>query len=151
MSNRPAVYFILLVVMIDAIGIGLIMPVMPDLLQDLGGGSLANAAIWGGILSTVFAGMQFLFGPLVGNLSDRFGRRKVLLVSLTVMSLDYVLMGLAHEMWLLFIARLLARDYGCEPFYGRGGDCGCVQAGRKRQQTLGCWARPLGLGSFWDR
>ena len=50
MSNRPAVYFILLVVMIDAIGIGLIMPVMPALLLDLGGSTLANAAIWGGIL-----------------------------------------------------------------------------------------------------
>nr|WP_325254159.1 TCR/Tet family MFS transporter [Amylibacter sp.] len=94
-------------VVIDAIGIGLIMPVMPSLLLDLGGSSLANAAIWGGILSTVFAAMQFLFGPLVGNLSDRFGRRKILLVSMTVMAVDYVLMGLAHALWLLFLARVL--------------------------------------------
>jgi DHA1 family tetracycline resistance protein-like MFS transporter len=107
MSNKRAVYFILLTVMIDAIGIGLIMPVMPDLLQDLGGSTLANAAIWGGILSTVFALMQFVFGPLVGNISDRFGRRKVLLVSLAVMSLDYVVMGFAQSLWLLFVARVL--------------------------------------------
>jgi DHA1 family tetracycline resistance protein-like MFS transporter len=107
MSNKRAVYFILLTVMIDAIGIGLIMPVMPDLLQDLGGSTLANAAIWGGILSTVFALMQFVFGPMVGNISDRFGRRKVLLVSLAVMSLDYVVMGFAQSLWLLFVARVL--------------------------------------------
>lgn len=107
MSHRKAIYFILITVVIDAIGIGLIMPVMPSLLLDLGGSSLANAAIWGGILSTVFAAMQFLFGPLVGNLSDRFGRRKILLVSMTVMAVDYVLMGLAHALWLLFLARIL--------------------------------------------
>ena len=107
MSHRRAIYFILITVVIDAIGIGLIMPVMPSLLLDLGGSSLANAAIWGGILSTVFAAMQFLFGPLVGNLSDRFGRRKILLVSMTVMAVDYVLMGLAHALWLLFLARIL--------------------------------------------
>ena len=95
MSNKRAVHFILLTVMIDAIGIGLIMPVMPALLLDLGGSTLANAAVWGGVMSTVFALMQFLFGPLIGNISDQFGRRKVLLVSLSVMSLDYVMMGIS--------------------------------------------------------
>ncbi len=107
MTQNRAIHFILITVVIDAIGIGLIMPVMPSLLLDLGGSTLANAAIWGGILSTVFAAMQFLFGPLVGNLSDRFGRRKVLLVSMTVMAVDYVIMGLAHALWLLFLARVL--------------------------------------------
>lgn len=107
MTQNRAIHFILITVVIDAIGIGLIMPVMPALLQDLGGSTLANAAIWGGILSTVFAAMQFLFGPLVGNLSDRFGRRKILLVSMTVMAIDYVIMGLAHALWLLFLARVL--------------------------------------------
>ena len=107
MPNKSAIYVVLLIVMIDAIGIGLIMPVMPDLLQELGGSTLANAAIWGGILSTVFAAMQFLFGPLVGNISDRFGRRKVLLISLLVMAFDYVVMGFAHALWLLFITRVL--------------------------------------------
>lgn len=107
MSNKRAVYFILLTVMIDAIGIGLIMPMMPALMEDIGGYSLANAAIWGGIMSSVFALMQFLFGPLLGSLSDAFGRRKVLLVSLSVMSFDYVLMGLAGSFWLLLLARIL--------------------------------------------
>ena len=107
MSNKRAVHFILLTVMIDAIGIGLIMPVMPALLLDLGGSTLANAAVWGGVMSTVFALMQFLFGPLIGNISDQFGRRKVLLVSLSVMSLDYVLMGISGSLWLLLLARII--------------------------------------------
>lgn len=107
MSRRPAAWFVMLVVMIDAIGIGLIMPVMPQLLQELGGGGLSNAAFWGGVMSTVFAGMQFLFGPLVGALSDRYGRRRVLLVSLAFMAVDYVIMGLAHAMWLLLLTRVV--------------------------------------------
>ena len=104
---RLPVIFILLTVMIDAIGIGLIIPVMPDLVQEVGGGTLAQAAIWGGILSTTFAVMQFLFGPVVGGLSDRFGRRPVLLVALVVMALDYVLMALAGAMWLLLLGRVI--------------------------------------------
>lgn len=104
---RLPIVFILLTVMIDAIGIGLIIPVMPDLIQELGGGTLAQAAIWGGILSTTFAVMQFLFGPVIGGLSDRFGRRPVLLLALTVMALDYVLMAVAGAMWLLLIGRVI--------------------------------------------
>ena len=64
MSSRLPVLFILMTVMIDAMGIGIIIPVMPALILDIEGGTLANAAIWGGILSSSFAVMQFLFGPL---------------------------------------------------------------------------------------
>lgn len=101
------IIFILLTVMIDAMGIGLIIPVMPDLIQELGGGTLAQAAIWGGILSTTFAVMQFLFGPTMGGLSDRFGRRPVLLMALTVMAMDYVLMAVAGTIWLLLFGRVI--------------------------------------------
>lgn len=93
--------------MIDAMGIGLIMPVMPDLLREVDGGDLGDAAIWGGILATVFAAMQFLFGPVVGSLSDRFGRKPILVISLVIMSLDYVLMAVAGSIWLLLIGRLI--------------------------------------------
>ncbi|MEL6992099.1 MAG: tetracycline resistance MFS efflux pump, partial [Pseudomonadota bacterium] len=82
MTSRLPVVFILLTVMIDAMGIGLIIPVMPGLILDVQGGDLANAALWGGLLSFSFAVMQFTCGPLVGNLSDWYGRRPVLLVSL---------------------------------------------------------------------
>ena len=105
--HRPALIFILITVMLDAMGIGLIMPVMPDLIVEVQGGSLANAALWGGILSTVFAVMQFLFGPLIGNLSDRFGRRPVLLISLVVMTVDYLVMAVAGSMALLLVGRVV--------------------------------------------
>ncbi len=104
---RLPLIFILITVMLDAMGIGLIVPVMPDLIQEVGGGTLAEAALWGGVLSTSFAVMQFLFGPIVGNLSDRFGRRRVLLVSLVVMSLDYIVMAVAGSIWLLLAGRLV--------------------------------------------
>lgn len=100
--------FILFTVALDAIGIGLIFPVMPDLMEDVTHAGLGEAALWGGVLAASFAVMQFLCGPLVGNLSDRFGRRPVLMVSLAVMALDYVAMALAHTVWLLLVARLVA-------------------------------------------
>jgi DHA1 family tetracycline resistance protein-like MFS transporter len=104
--NLP-VLFIFLTVTIDAIGIGLIFPVMPDLIREVTGGTLSQAAIWGGVLSTVFALMQVLFGPALGSLSDRFGRRPVLLVSLAVMAADYVVMALAGSIWLLLFGRVI--------------------------------------------
>ena len=88
-------------------GIGLIIPVMPDLIREVNGGTLASAAVWGGILATSFAVMQFLFGPLLGGLSDRFGRRPVLLLSLVVMSADYLVMALAGSIWLLLAGRIV--------------------------------------------
>lgn len=105
-KNLPLT-FIFITVVIDAMGIGLILPVMPDLIREVNGGDLGQAALWGGILTTVYAVMQFGFGPLVGNLSDRFGRRPVLLTSLVVMAIDYVVMALAGAIWLLFIGRIV--------------------------------------------
>lgn len=104
---RLPVFFIFLTIVLDAMGIGLIMPVMPDLIREVEGGSLAQAAIWGGVLATSFAVMQFLFSPFLGSLSDRFGRRPVLLVSLAVMALDYVIMAVAGSIWLLLAGRIL--------------------------------------------
>ncbi|MBT8409316.1 MAG: TCR/Tet family MFS transporter, partial [Alphaproteobacteria bacterium] len=104
--NLP-ILFILLTVMIDAMGVGLIIPVMPDLIREVQGGDIASAALWGGVLSTIFAVMQFLFGPIVGNLSDRFGRRPVLLVSLVVLALDYLVMAVAGTIWLLVLGRIV--------------------------------------------
>lgn len=111
MSDRReklALTFILLTITIDAIGIGLIFPVMPDLIESVTGGSLSQAALWGGLLSTSYAVMQFLFGPIIGSLSDRFGRRPILLISLLVMSLDYLVMAIAPTIWLLLAARVVA-------------------------------------------
>lgn len=107
MKDRAAILFLLTTLSLDAIGYGLIMPVMPALLRTVTGGDLAEAALWGGALVGGFAVMQFLFGPVIGNLSDRFGRRPVLLASLAVLSGDYVILSLAGSVWLIFAARLL--------------------------------------------
>lgn len=105
---NKAVLFVVLTVMIDAIGIGLIIPVLPTLVEEVGGGSLATTAIWLGVLSSSFSLMQFLFGPVVGNLSDRYGRRPILLISLIVLSIDYVVMALAGSVWILLGGRIVA-------------------------------------------
>jgi len=104
---RLPVLFLLMTVMLDAMGIGLIMPIMPDLIREVQGGTLADAALWGGVLATMFAVMQFLFSPAIGNLSDAYGRRPVLLVSLFVMALDYLVMALAGSIWLLLLGRVV--------------------------------------------
>ena len=107
MDNRLPITFILMTVVLDAMGIGLIMPVMPDLIQEVESAGLSTAAVWGGVLTTIFAAMQFLFGPAVGNLSDRYGRRPVLLFSLVIMAFHYVLMALAGTIWLLIVGRII--------------------------------------------
>lgn len=107
-AGRRAVAFVFVTVLINSMGIGIILPVMPDLIREVTDLPLGAAALWGGYLSFVYALMQFVFGPALGNLSDRFGRRPVLLVSLFTMAIDYVIMGLAPSLWLLFAGRVLA-------------------------------------------
>lgn len=104
---RLPIQFILITTMIDAMGVGLIFPVMPDLIREVMHTSLSGAAIWGGILISAFAAMQFVFGPVIGNLSDAYGRRPVMLVSLGVMAIDYVIMALAGSLWILLAGRIL--------------------------------------------
>ena len=108
MTSRLSNTFVLLTVVIDAMGIGLMMPIMPDLIREIEGGDIAGAAIWGGVLATVFATMLFLFGPLVGSLSDRFGRRPVLLTALIAMGCAKLLMALAGTIWMLLAGRIVA-------------------------------------------
>ena len=107
MNITQAKTFLIMTIIIDSMGIGLIGPVMPALLKELGNTGVSTAAIWGGLLATSFAFMQFCFGPLLGNLSDSYGRRPVLLVSLFVMVIDYLIMGYATSIWVLFIGRLV--------------------------------------------
>lgn len=107
MSNRKSISFIMITVTLDAMGIGLILPVMPELLKTVRGAGISEAAIWGGILSASFAVMQFLFSPTLGNLSDRFGRRPILLVSLAVMAIDYMIMAMAGTIIWLLVARII--------------------------------------------
>ena len=81
-KRKPALLFIFITLLIDVIGIGIIIPVMPQLIKSLVGGSMSDASVYGGWLMFAFAIMQFLFSPIFGGLSDQFGRRPVLLISL---------------------------------------------------------------------
>jgi len=100
--------FVLTVIFIDTISFGLIIPVMPDLITGLTGKSVEDAAIEGGILMMAFAVTLFMFAPLIGNLSDRFGRRPMMLISMAAFALDYIIMGLATSYEVLLIGRIIA-------------------------------------------
>lgn len=104
---RLPVLFIFITVVLDSMGIGIIMPVMPDLIREVGDVNLSQAALWGGTLTVVYAINQFIFSPAVGGLSDAYGRRPVLLVALFVMAADYLIMGFAQSLWLLFVGRFI--------------------------------------------
>ena len=97
-----------MIVFIDTAGIGLIVPVMPSLIQGLTGEGIDRAAVWGGWLLFAYAAMQFIFAPIIGNLSDRFGRRPVLLASIFAFGLDYLLMAFAPTLWWLVAGRMIA-------------------------------------------
>jgi DHA1 family tetracycline resistance protein-like MFS transporter len=107
-QKRGPLLFILATLMIDAIGIGIVFPIMPDLMERVGAGDLAQGSIWAGVLMAAYAGAQFLFAPVVGSLSDAFGRRPVLLLALALLAVDYIIMALAGSLWLLILGRTLA-------------------------------------------
>ena len=107
-QSKNALVFIFVTVVLDTIGIGIIFPIMPDLLFDLGYKNISDAVIWAGLLSACYALMQFLFSPVIGTLSDAFGRRKIILFALFAMCLDYLILGLSNAIWILFVGKLIA-------------------------------------------
>jgi len=107
-ANRNALAFIFITMLVDSIGLGLIIPVAPKIIAQLTHEDMSGAARWGGWLYFVFALMQFLCAPLIGNLSDRFGRRPVLIASLLALGIDYAITGLAPTIAWLFIGRFLS-------------------------------------------
>ncbi|WP_319545843.1 MFS transporter [Ruegeria conchae] len=108
MFKSRAITFILITLMIDAIGIGIVFPIMPDLMDRVGAGDTGQGAFWGGLLMAAYAGALFLCGPIVGSISDAIGRRPILIAALVMLALDYVIMALADSFWLLLLGRTLA-------------------------------------------
>lgn len=108
MSRQPGFPFILVSLLLSILGVGLIIPVLPTLVTELTGGSPPDAAFTYGIFVASYAGMQFLFSPLVGALSDRFGRRPVLLASIAGSAADYLFLAFAPTLGLMFIGRVIA-------------------------------------------
>ena len=100
--------FILATLMIDAIGIGIVFPIMPDLMDRVGAGSTAAGAFWGGIMMSAYAAAMFLCGPIIGSLSDAYGRRPILIAALVTLTIDYVIMAMAETYWVLLVGRVLA-------------------------------------------
>lgn len=106
-ATKTALTFIFLTILVDVIGIGIIIPVMPTLITKLTGGTLADAAVYGGLLMISFSVMQFLFAPIVGELSDRFGKHPVFII-LFVLGIDYIFHAFAPTITFLFFGRILA-------------------------------------------
>ena len=107
-NRKAAIGFIFITLLIDITGLGLIIPVMPKLIESLAGGGISQASEYGGWLTFTFAIMQFLFSPVLGGLSDQFGRRPVLLMALFGFSLDYLFLSFAPSLVWLFVGRAFA-------------------------------------------
>ncbi len=110
--RKAALSFIIAVVVIDMLGIGLTWPILPQLVKELTGKEVGEAAVVYGLLMSGYALVQFFVSPLMGMLSDRFGRRPILLVSLTGLGLNYILLALAPSLWLIVVGRLFAGALG---------------------------------------
>ena len=109
MKNRQAaIPFIFITVMLDMLALGLIAPVLPKLILDFLGGNMNSAANWNGIFGTVFALMQFFCSPILGVLSDKYGRRPIILLSNLGLGLDYIVMALAPSLSWLFLGRIIS-------------------------------------------
>jgi MFS transporter, DHA1 family, tetracycline resistance protein len=106
--RSAAVIFIFITVMMDMLAFGVVIPVMPKLMLDMSGGNAQAAADWNGWVGTGWALMQFIWSPILGALSDRFGRRPVILLSNFGLAADYVLLALAPNLWWLLVARLIS-------------------------------------------
>jgi DHA1 family tetracycline resistance protein-like MFS transporter len=104
---KAALRFIFVTILLDILGFGIIIPVLPKLVADLAGGNTGNGALMFGMMLSVYGLAQFLFLPVLGSLSDRYGRRPILLVSMFFSAVEFVIMALATNIWVLFIGRLL--------------------------------------------
>ena len=107
-SKKTALLFIFITILVDVIGIGIILPIIPDLIMELTGEGNHMAIIYGMWLTTAFAGMQFLFSPVLGEISDKYGRRPILLLALLGLSIDYMIHAWAPTIFWLFLGRFLA-------------------------------------------
>ncbi len=145
LSKGAAVGFIFITLTIDVIGFGLIIPVMPDLLRELLHIPLNETSKWGGYLIAAFATTQFLFAPLMGNLSDRYGRRPVILISLLAFCLDYLILALAPNYWILFLGRVLSGMTGAS-FTAASAYIADVSTDENRSKNFGLIGAAFGVG-----
>lgn len=144
-AGHGAFVFIFVAVLVDSIGFGIILPVLPRLIMQLTGVSVDRAAVYGGWLSFVYALMQFFCAPVLGNLSDRFGRRPVLLFALLALGCDYLIMGFAPVIAWLFVGRMIAGVAGASftPAYAYVAD---ITEPARRAQNFALMGAAFGIG-----
>ena len=143
--RRAAVAFIFVTVVLDVLAFGIIIPVLPKLVEDFVGGDTARAARIYGLFGTVWALMQFVCSPIIGALSDRFGRRPVILLSNFGLGLDYIVMALAPTVGWLFIGRVISGITGAS-FTTAGAYIADVTPSEKRAAAYGMLGAAFGLG-----
>ena len=144
-KRNAALGFIFVTLLIDVIGFGIIIPVVPNLLMELGSLNISEAAAYGGWLLTSFSVMQFLFSPILGNLSDQYGRRPILLISLFGFGVDYLLTAFAPTITWLFAGRIIAGIMGAS-FTTASAYIADVSTRENRAQNFGMIGAAFGLG-----
>jgi len=144
-SRKAALGFIFVTLLIDVTGFGIIIPVLPKLISELIHGNLSQASVIGGWLTFAYAIMQFLFAPVLGNLSDRFGRRPVLLFSLLGFGMDYIFLAFAPSIAWLFVGRTIAGITGAS-FTTASAYIADISTPENRAQNFGMVGAAFGLG-----
>ncbi len=137
--------FIFVTLLIDVIGWGIIIPVIPNLIKELTHSDTSNAAEYGGWLTGAFAGMQLLCAPLIGNLSDKYGRRPILLISLFGFGIDYLFLSFAPSIGWLFVGRIVAGITGAS-FTTAAAYIADISTNENRAQNFGMIGAAFGLG-----
>ena len=147
MKTTPnnALLFIFITVLVDVIGLGIIIPIVPKLIENLTGLGINEASKYGGWLLFSFAIMQFIFSPILGGLSDRFGRRPILLLSLFGLGLDYIFHAFAPSIAWLFVGRIIAGIMGAS-FSTATAYIADISSPEKRAQNFGLIGAAFGLG-----
>jgi len=143
--RKAAVNFIFITVLIDIIGFGIIIPVLPGLLEEMKGVDSNEAAVYGGYLLFAFAIMQFLFSPFMGSLSDKYGRRPIILLSLFGFVIDYLLLAIAPTFAWLVIGRLIAGFFGAS-YSTANSYIADVSTEENRSKNFGMLGAAFGIG-----
>lgn len=144
-KRNPAIIFIFITILIDVLGIGIIIPVLPKLLQELTGKGLSEASQYSGFMMAAYAVMQFIFSPILGGLSDKYGRRPIILGSLFGFGLDYILLGFAPTIAWLFAGRIIAGITGAS-FTTASAYIADISNDENRSKNFGMIGAAFGIG-----
>lgn len=144
-GNNASIIFIFITILVDVIGLGIIIPVIPSLIENLTDSGLVSAAKYGGWLMFSYAIMQFVFSPILGNLSDKFGRRPILLLSLFGLGIDYIVHAYAPSIFWLFVGRIFAGICGAS-YTTATAYIADISTPEKKAQNFGLIGAAFGLG-----